>query len=123
MRGHDVIFGLSTVRLVLHVGTNEEFTIGIRHPMLGHNGAPNLHPSSYVLAVHRSGLGGEINLNDLPNPTHASSTQGAVADDDSVSSTQCVCIIRLWYGTGTPPWQQGQGRTRRTPPSARLCVK
>ena len=41
-QGHQVIFGLSTVSVVLHANTQRELTIRLRHPMLTHNGQTSL---------------------------------------------------------------------------------
>ena len=37
-QGHQVIFGLSTVSIILHANTPRELTIRLKHPMLTHNG-------------------------------------------------------------------------------------
>jgi hypothetical protein len=37
-QGHYVTFGFSTVSITMHAGTEKEFTIGLRHPLLTNNG-------------------------------------------------------------------------------------
>ena len=74
-QGHEVIFGFSTVSIRMHAHTDHSFTIGLRHPLLSHNGvvAP---PFPFAgMSVNRT-----PSLNDDVSRTTASASQPPTED-------------------------------------------